>query len=96
MFETFLNFSQLKMSFSWRVNPKKDKKMFRKFLNFFPGWLTETDKAQTLIFADGKTGDNLEILVTYLNVFVTNIQWTWSPGFLCTPSGKMFYLNDLI
>ena len=30
MFETFLNFSQLKMSFSWRVNPKKDKKIVSK------------------------------------------------------------------
>ena len=28
MFETFLNFSQLKMSFSWRVNPEPDKKFW--------------------------------------------------------------------
>ena len=102
MFETFLNFSQLKMSFSWRVNPKKDKKnCFENFWIFFPGWLTETDKAKVQIFADGKSGDNLQILVIYLNIFVTNIQWAWLPGdklpgFWCTPSGKMFYLNDLI
>ena len=79
MFETFLNFSQLKMSFSWRVNPKKDKKIVSKQ------------------FAD--IGDIFEHIRQQHSVNVI-ARWQIARflvyGTPCTPSGKMFYLNDLI
>ena len=38
MLKTFLNFSQLNMSFSWTVNPEKDKKTIF-FIFALPDWL---------------------------------------------------------
>ena len=89
MFETFLNFSQLKMSFSWRVNPEPDKKFWNE--NFE----TKISLTETAIISD--FGGIFEHIRHQHSVNVICYEALDKlPDFWCTPSGKMFYLNDLI
>ena len=94
MFETFLNFSQLKMSLSWRVNLEPDKKFWNE--NFDTKILkAKISLTKTAIISD--FGDIFEHIRHEHSVNVICYEALDKlPDFWCTPSGKMFYLNDLI